>query len=137
MQIFKALKNYYLQSKYAIRLGLKKKDTSWNYKYENLILPYILEQAREHMPALELLHPAIRILKEYDEREQTELVKTVYEYMKNQYNITHTAAALFIHRTTLLFRLNRIQVLTELNWNSMEDRVLLGINYMIDQEEMV
>lgn len=131
------LKNYYLQSKYAIRLGLKKKDTSWNYKYENLILPYILEQAREHMPALELLHPAIRILKEYDEREQTELVKTVYEYMKNQYNITHTAAALFIHRTTLLFRLNRIQVLTGLNWNSMEDRVLLGINYMIDQEEMV
>lgn len=37
--------------------------------------------------------------------------------------------ALFIHRTTLLFRLQRIELLTGLNWENWEDRIHLAMTF--------
>lgn len=94
-----------------------------------MILPYICEQSVQELEAHQLYHPAIRTLLQYDRKEGTELVKSVCVYMKHRYNVTQAAQALFIHRTTLLFRLQRIEILTGLNWESWEDRIHLAVTF--------
>lgn len=129
------LKYYYREAKEALVLGQSQNNTSWSLYYKDYELSFMLKLMREALPPSEWLHPAIRILMDYDEKEGTELVHTVFTYMKYQYNITHTAQALFIHRTTLLFRLQRIQLLTGLDWDSMKDKALLSMNYMMMEHE--
>lgn len=49
--------------------------------------------------------------------------------MKHRYNLTQTARFLYIHRTTMLFRLQRIDLLTGLDWDSWEDRIHLAVTF--------
>lgn len=72
---------------------------------------------------------AIRTLIAYDRKEHSEMVKTVYEYMKHRYNVTQTAHALFIHRTSMLFRLQRIELLTGIDWDSWDDRIHIAATF--------
>lgn len=54
------------------------------------------------------LHPALERLKSYDEEHQTEYFNTLRTYSLTLHDKDATAAALCIHRNTLLYRLNRI-----------------------------
>lgn len=71
----------------------------------------------------------IRTLIQYDRKAGTELVKSAYAYMKHRYNVTQTARFLYIHRTTMLFRLQRIELLTGLDWDCWEDRIHLAVTF--------
>lgn len=46
-----------------------------------------------------------------------------------------TAKALFIHRNTLEYRLNRISELTGLDLGNFDDRLLLYVALQLDEEE--
>ena len=51
-------------------------------------------------------------LAQYDQQRNSNLVKTIAAYFNHHGNISQTAESLFIHRNTLLYRLERIQELT-------------------------
>jgi purine catabolism regulator len=51
-------------------------------------------------------------LAEYDEQHRSSLVQTIDAYFAHHGNVSQTAESLFIHRNTLLYRLDRIQELT-------------------------
>lgn len=121
------LRNYDLEAQYALELGLLSEGTSWYYHFESVVLPFIWKQATRELSPAQLCHPGIRRLMEYDEKEHTELTATVKAYMKHRYNVTETAKSLFIHRTTLLFRLQRVEKLTGIDWNDWEERLWIGI----------
>ena len=123
------LRNYYLEAENALMLGIHSQSTWWYYPFESMILPYIWHQATQKIDAHQLFHPAIRTLIAYDQKEHSEMVKTMYEYMKHGYNITQTARALFIHRTSMTFRLQRIELLTGIDWKSWEDRVHIAATF--------
>ena len=44
-----------------------------------------------------------------DGSNSSELIRTLEAYFENKYNLNNTAKALFIHRNTLMYRLNRIE----------------------------
>ncbi|MCC8162191.1 MAG: helix-turn-helix domain-containing protein [Lachnospiraceae bacterium] len=52
----------------------------------------------------------------------------------NERNATQTARDLFIHRSTLLYRLERIQKLTEVNLDDPKERLVLRVSYYILEE---
>ncbi len=118
---------HYLEARYALELGLHSESTSWYHPFESMVLPFILNQATRELSPGQLCHPGIRRLVEYDEKEHTELVATVREYMRHCYNVTRTAEALFIHRTTLLFRLQRVKKLTGIDWDDWQERLWIGV----------
>lgn len=123
------LYQYYLEAEGALKIGLDSNSTWWYYSFETLILPYICHQASKEINTRQLYHPAVRTLLQYDEKEGTELVKSAYFYMKYRYNVTQTAQMLFIHRTTMLFRLQRIEILTGVDWDSWTDRLHMAITF--------
>jgi DNA-binding PucR family transcriptional regulator len=63
---------------------------------------------------------------EYDERHNSALVQTIDAYFNHHGNISQTAESLFVHRNTLLYRLERIQELTGHDLNQANMR--LGLN---------
>lgn len=47
-------------------------------------------------------------LKEYDKNNELDILNTLEAYFKNNFNISKTARQLYLHRNTLLYRLDRI-----------------------------
>ncbi|WP_353097366.1 PucR family transcriptional regulator ligand-binding domain-containing protein [Tissierella praeacuta] len=65
------------------------------------------------------VHPALWILKEYDKEKNNELIDTLEKYLSCNLNAVKTAEELFVHYKTVLYRLNRIREITNLD---IEDR---------------
>lgn len=82
-------------------------------QFERCTLAYLLDSCLGGMTLEALLGPGLRRLQAQDEKRGTEYIKTLRLYLENEMNIVHTAQALFIHRSSLLKRLDKIQRLLE------------------------
>jgi len=82
---------------------------------------FALERAEEL--AEHVLGPLVR----YDRTHQTELVRTLSVLLENNRSATRTAAELFIHRQTLVYRIRRIEELTARSLSSTKDVVDLWL----------
>lgn len=88
----------------------------------------------EDIPTVqEFTNQVIGPLVEYDEQHRSTLVQTIDEYFNHHGNISQTAEALFIHRNTLLYRLERIQELTGHNLNQANMRLALHLSLKLWQ----
>ncbi|MDB5085684.1 MAG: hypothetical protein JWN30_2570, partial [Bacilli bacterium] len=56
-----------------------------------------------------------------------ELKETAWAFMKNDLNITETARSLYLHRNSLMYRLDRILEITGLDLRRFEDAVLMWL----------
>lgn len=66
-------------------------------------------------------------LVEYDIQHRSSLVQTIDAYFDHHGNISQTAESLFIHRNTLLYRLERIKELTNQDLNQANMRLALQL----------
>ncbi len=82
---------------------------------------YILYELIYDSPNAKLaLIQRIKPLLAYDEEHNTQLLYTLETYFNNCQNSVNTSKALFIHRNTLLYRLDRIAEILDLNYNDSE-----------------
>ena len=63
----------------------------------------------------------------YDDQYQGELIATLEAYLANDCNMNATARAIYAHRHTVAYRLDRVRELTGLDPGSTEDRERLGL----------
>lgn len=75
----------------------------------------------------ELLEQVLGPLRNYDRMHQTELVRTLAVLLRNNRSPTPTAAELFIHRQTLVYRIRRIEELTSRSLSCTQDVVELWL----------
>ena len=101
-----------LEAEAALRLGSRSNDTFWYYQFEDYRLRYCLENMTKDLPSEQLLHPAVRLLRDRDIQKGTELVPTLRAYLNCGMNMTHAADQLYIHRTTFCRRMEQISHLT-------------------------
>ena len=78
-----------------------------------------------------LVHPALPQLREHDAETGSELYDTLRAYLENERSLVKTAAALFIHRNTLLYRLEKLRQLVELDLEDPELRLHLEISFRL------
>jgi DNA-binding PucR family transcriptional regulator len=69
----------------------------------------------------------IHDLAAYDEKRATELVKTLESYLDHGSSLVDTAQALYIHRNTLLHRLERIEQLCPVDLHDPLQRLNLHV----------
>src|SRR5699024_2093780 len=60
---------------------------------------------------------------------QTNLFKTLAVYLNNNGNVTQTAKELYLHRSTLVYRLNKIQELLGIDIDDANERFNLQLAY--------
>lgn len=64
---------------------------------------------------------------EYDMRQSADLIKTLEAFFNCHGNLSQTAEALIVHRNTLLYRMNRINEIAEIDLNRPETRLALHL----------
>ena len=66
-------------------------------------------------------------LVEYDHRQHADLIKTLEAFFACHGNLSQTAEMLIVHRNTLLYRMNRINEIAEIDLNRPETRLALHL----------
>lgn len=132
-----SLLNFYeRQADLALEIGKQKDKTSRQYLFSQYRFESIFTISSSNLMPEHLCNPMLFRLKDYDEKEGTELYRTLYCYIKNQFNATHTAKELYVHRTTLLIRLERIKKLCGMDSFDSWDLILdLMFSYRLLQND--
>ena len=99
--------------------------------FESIALKYGLSLLKVQSGAW-LVHPALEILKAYDAENHTEFYETFYEYLRWERSYAKTAQVMGLHRNTLLYRITRIQEITELDLDDPKVRLHLLISFSLD-----
>jgi len=82
----------------------------------------------EHSPELaSFCQETIGALVEYDRTQHTNLVETLAAYFAHNGNLSATAEALFVHRNTLLYRMERIREISGLDLDNPETRLSIQL----------
>ena len=89
------------------------KNTDTLQYFENTILSYILSKCVSDMPIEALTDSSLKRVIEYDRKRHTEYLYTLEIYLKNETSITRTSEELFIHRSSLIKRINKLKKLLQ------------------------
>lgn len=121
----------YRTAKTTMVVGKQRMPESRCYFYQDLMLPVLLDSLRGDWQANELARPLAR-LKAMDNNGL--LRRTLAAWFRHNVQPLTTSKALFIHRNTLEYRLNRISELTGLDLGNFDDRLLLYVALQLDEE---
>ncbi len=101
-------------------------------RFQEAIIPYSVSLLKKHAIA-DLRHPALKTLKNYDRVHDSDLYRTLYCYLEE--NCSHSAAAnkLFIHRSTLIYRIEKIVAMTGIDFSIADERFHLLLSFYIDR----
>lgn len=126
----------YLQASAVLNLGRKSRSTVWCYRFDDYLLEYLLEKGGETIPPDLLCSDKILFLKNYDDKNNTDLYNTLKLYLELERNVLQTSKELFIHRSTLFYRLERIQKITGANLEDPKERLILRISFYIMEQKL-
>lgn len=125
----------YRQAKIALKFGRISSSTQWYYYFSEYMLDYLIDCSKKELPLQMVCVESLYKLKEYDKENNTELYHTLFVYLKLERNVLQTSKELYIHRSTLTYRIERIRNLTGVDLNDPKERLKLLISfYMIERD---
>lgn len=132
VQDFSLLPHAYRQAQIALNFGRVSGSTSWYFHFNDYLLDYIVDCASREMPSRMLCAEALKKLRAYDEENRTDLSNTLKTYLKYDKNVLRTSKELFIHRSTLAYRLERIHKIINVDLDNPTERMKLMLSFYID-----
>ncbi len=124
-----ALSMALIQADAALDQGEADDPLRWYYRFGDYALSWLVDRARGELPPESVGHPAVSTLLEYDAEHGTDLLNTLRVFMRDRFNATEAARNLFVARSTLLNRLDRIAELTQLDLDDADDRAYLALTF--------
>lgn len=121
------LKDYYEQAVTALQYG---GNAPGLYVFSKCAMQHMLSFFPPERLTI-LVHPALLTLREHDKSTGAELYETLRAYLENERSLVKTAAALFIHRNTLLYRLEKLHQLVELDLDDADLRLYLTLSFRL------
>lgn len=121
------LKYYYIQSKAALYEGQKDKSAADFWCFETYYFAHLIDAVNNSASLKSLCHPGVLRLQEHDQKEKTDLVHCLRIYLFNGCNIAQTGKALFMHRNTLTYRLEKIADIIELDVRQLDENARMQI----------
>ncbi|HHW36683.1 MAG TPA: PucR family transcriptional regulator [Bacillales bacterium] len=102
-----------------------------SFEYENLGVYRYIQVLAEYNAQVHYVNPKLEKLKQKDGENQTELLKTLEIYLKNNCKSKPTAEQLFIHPNTLNYRLKQIGEYTNINFSDFNLNCQLFIDLLL------
>ena len=78
------LRRQYVQAKTALDVGSRKKPYVWIHHFNNIALPYILEQCTRRLPASMICYENLLKLQALDQEQNSEYVLTFKNLLSNK-----------------------------------------------------
>lgn len=101
--------DHYVQAKKAVQLGAIYQKDSDIFYYQDYIVAHACETLINSIgDPKAFIHPYINRVNEMDESNNMQLNRTLCSYLENDRNIAKAAKQLYIHRNTMVYRLNMI-----------------------------
>ena len=117
----------WFQASAALQNGAALDSSAKVYYFQDYLLPQLLTGALAGRPSWVYYPEGLKRLKEHDENSQVSYLDTLRVYLDNNLSVTKTAAALYLHRSTLLDRLAHITRLLEGELKNPDFCLTLGI----------
>ena len=123
------LREAYREAKDAVGIAYELSDHDTTTFYGDLKLYQLLLALKERNLAhlQRFCHDALGPLIEHDKRKQSDLVRTLSGFFASNGNLAKAAQELDVHRNTLVYRLERIAELTELDLDDSDNRLILHL----------
>lgn len=130
------LRRQYLQACLALDVGSRHNPHLWIHHFNQIALYYFLEQSTRQLPVCMLCHEGLLRLRETDDRQGTKYMLTLRTYLKNHMNAVQSSKDLFIHRSTFLYRLDKIKDILETDFEDNYEILYLLLSYqLLDMEK--
>lgn len=121
----------YSEAKDAIKYGGRIFGKNTITIFDELGIYKLLCSYEDREKLKEFVHPALIKLYEYDKDKNNELIDTLEMYLKCNLNAVKTAEELFVHYKTVLYRLNRIKEITNLDMGDRKNILEIEIGLKI------
>jgi len=122
------IRDSFREAQEAINLGLTQQNQGRIFFFQRLLLERFLQQVprdlRRQFYDLAFSDSLKKVLNE-------EMLITISKFFDNNLNLSEAARKLYIHRNTLIYRLDKIQKVTGLDLRRFEDAILLKIIIML------
>ena len=125
----------WLQAGAALEKAFRLRSERWTIPFSDCALEYLAAQVQPPMRLGHLVSPELLRLIEHDAAHGTPYFETLRTYLLQERDIPRTSQALIIHRTTLLYRLKRIEAIVGLNLNDPWTRLQLTLSLWILEQE--
>lgn len=128
------IKDYYVSYKQAIEALniLKSRNGQWGYSLFDDLGSYEILHHLNNLIAVDLfVKKQIGPLLFNAEEKKTDLGNTLHTFLRNNGNVKSTAEELYIHRSSLLYRLEKIESLLEVHLNDPEVRFNLMLAFKL------
>lgn len=123
---------YYMQAYSALNLSQNIASDKIIYTYEKSWFYHLISNINKEKSSLAYFcHPSLNKLYNYDLKNNTNLFETLWMYLKNDCIVKDTAEALFIHRNSVSYRMERIYEICNIKEMSIELKHALISSYMI------
>ena len=127
------LRRQYLQALTALTMGCEIQPQH----FSQIAMPYILKQATKVFPGYMICYEKLLDLQKSDSTQNTEYMKTLRVYLDHNLNTVQSAKALFIHRSTFLYRLERIKAILETDLEDPEELFYLNLSFrLLDMDNL-
>lgn len=117
----------YAEAMRALDIRRKSRSPDGATIFDHLGLYRILDTGVNRGEIVAFVREWLGLLLDYDEHKNTDLVRTLSQYLECGGHYDETASALVIHRSTLRYRLGRIREITDLDLNDVESRLNLHV----------
>ncbi|MDO5409397.1 MAG: helix-turn-helix domain-containing protein [Lachnospiraceae bacterium] len=125
----------YQQASLALYYGNLRQPTIWIHRYQDYVMDYIFDMVCKELPAEFICSGKLPVLMDYDRKNNTQLYQTLQIYMKHGQNAEQTSKELFLHRSTLFYRLRKIKALTGIDWSDEKERIYLQFSLGLMQHQ--
>jgi DNA-binding PucR family transcriptional regulator len=125
----------YLQAEVALNQAFRLRNDRWILPFQDCVLDYLAAQVESPMRPVHLVSPDLLQLMDHDQTCGTQFFETLKTYLQLERDIPKTAQALIIHRTTLLYRLKKIQQLINLNLDDSDQRLYLMLSLWLLEKD--
>ena len=121
----------YNESKDAVNFGKRIFGEDETTIFEELGIYKMLCSFEDRKALTAFIPESLKKLKEYDKDKNNELIDTFEMYLKCNLNAVKTAEELFVHYKTVLYRLNRIKEITNLDIDDRDKMLELEVGLKI------
>lgn len=108
---------YFNQCQGLLSQRAESSDVSPIVYYENNYLRHILNIVNKHSAVEASVHPSVKFMHKYDDEHGTNYISTLQSYFDNNRSAPATAEALFIHKSTLFYRFDRMKQLFNIRFD--------------------
>lgn len=126
---------HFKQAELALALGSRCRPEERLYRFRDMLELQLLESCTRELPARMVCAPELLTLLRYDEAHNTDYYRTLYVFLENNLRPVQTIKELYIHRSTLLYRLQRIQKITGLDVERCSNRWFLLLSFKLLENE--